>query len=62
MINLTDPGWCRTDLGGPRAPFAPEDALPGVVLGVFADDKKSGRLFAAPNYHGMTLERAIESL
>jgi NAD(P)-dependent dehydrogenase (short-subunit alcohol dehydrogenase family) len=62
MINLTDPGWCRTDLGGPKAPFAPEDALPGVVLGVFADDKKSGRLFAAPNYHKMDLETALKQL
>ncbi|MBR4081990.1 MAG: SDR family oxidoreductase, partial [Clostridia bacterium] len=23
LINLTDPGWCRTDLGGPHAPNAP---------------------------------------
>ncbi|MCM1023246.1 MAG: SDR family oxidoreductase [Prevotella sp.] len=28
MINLTDPGWCRTDLGGPHAPNAPESAIP----------------------------------
>ena len=39
MINLTDPGWCRTDLGGPHAPNAPESAIPGIVAGVFADDK-----------------------
>lgn len=42
MLNLTDPGWCRTDLGGPDAPNAPESALPGVVLGIFLDDKRSG--------------------
>ncbi len=42
MINLTDPGWCRTDLGGPRAPNAPESASRGIVVGVFVDDKKSG--------------------
>ncbi len=60
MLSLTDPGWCRTDLGGPHAPNAPEDALPGVLIGVFADDRKSGRCFAAPNYIGMTLEAAVE--
>ena len=43
MINLTDPGWCRTDLGGPNAPNSPESALPGVLVGAFIDDKRSGR-------------------
>lgn len=59
MINLTDPGWCRTDLGGPHAPNAPESAIPGVVVGVFADDKKSGRLFGAGAFHGLSLEEAV---
>ena len=60
MINITDPGWCRTDLGGPHAPNSPESSLPGVVVGVFVDDKKSGRDFAAGLFHGMTLEEAVE--
>ena len=60
IISLTDPGWCRTDLGGPKAPNSPESALPGVVLGVFVDDRRSGRCFASPDYHGMTLEKALE--
>lgn len=58
-INLTDPGWCRTDLGGPHAPNAPESALPGVVVGAFIDDGKSGRYFGAGSFHGMTLEEAV---
>ena len=60
MVNLTDPGWCRTDLGGPNAPNPPESALPGVVVGVFADDKKSGRLLGAGEFYGMTIEDAVE--
>ena len=60
IISLTDPGWCRTDLGGPMAPNAPESALPGVILGVFVDDLRSGRCFCAPDFHGMTLEEALE--
>ena len=60
MLNLTDPGWCRTDLGGQHAPNAPESALPGVVVGAFVDDKKSGRNFAAGHFYGMTLEEAVE--
>ncbi len=59
MINLTDPGWCRTDLGGPHAPNAPESAIPGIVVGAFVDDKKSGRYLNAPFFTGMTLEEAV---
>lgn len=60
MINLADPGWCRTDLGGSAAPNAPESALPGVVVGAFIDDKRSGRCFAAGHFHGMSLEEALD--
>lgn len=59
MINLTDPGWCRTDLGGAHAPNAPESAIPGIVVGVFADDQKSGRFLGAQHFAGMTLEDAV---
>lgn len=59
-INITDPGWCRTDLGGAHAPNAPESSLPGVVVGAFIDDKRSGRNFAAGYFHGMTLEDAVK--
>lgn len=57
-INLVDPGWCRTDLGGPNAPNSPESAIPGVIVGAFIDDKKSGRLFRAQEYAGMAIEDA----
>lgn len=60
MINLTDPGWCRTDLGGPHAPNAPESAIPGIAVGAFVDDKKSGRYLAAPNFTGMNIEEAVK--
>jgi short-subunit dehydrogenase len=60
MINLTDPGWCRTDLGGPYAPNAPESAIPGIVVGVFVEDKKSGRFLGAQSFVGMSLEEAVK--
>lgn len=59
MINLTDPGWCRTDLGGPNAPNDPKSTIPGIVVGLFVDDKKSGRNLGAQNFAGMTLEDAV---
>ena len=59
IISLTDPGWCRTDLGGSKAPNSPESAIPGVVVGVFVDDGHSGRLFDAQNFAGDSLEEAV---
>jgi short-subunit dehydrogenase len=60
IINLADPGWCRTDLGGQSAPNPPEAALPGVIVGAFVDDKKSGRYFRAADFMGMSLESAVK--
>lgn len=60
LINLTDPGWCRTDLGGPQAPNAPESAIPGIAVGVFVNDRKSGRYLGAQHFCGMTLEDAVK--
>lgn len=62
MINLVDPGWCSTQLGGDQAPNAPETAIPGVVMGAFLNDKKSGRIIRAQEYAGMTMEDAIAKL
>ena len=60
MLNLADPGWCRTDLGGPHAPNAPESAIPGILVGAFIDDKKSGRILGAQDYAGLTIEEAVK--
>lgn len=60
LINLTDPGWCRTDLGGQWAPNSPESAIPGILIGAFIDDGVSGRCFRAEDYQGMTLQDAVK--
>lgn len=60
MMNITDPGWCRTDLGGPHAPNSVESCVPGIVVGAFVDDKKSGRLFPAQSFTGLSLEEAVK--
>lgn len=59
IISLADPGWCQTDLGGPNAPNKPESAIPGILVGAFVSDKKSGRLFGAQDYKGLSLEAAV---
>ncbi len=60
IVSLADPGWCRTDLGGPNAPNAPESTIPGILVGAFVNDGKSGRLFGAQDFAGLTLEQTVE--
>lgn len=59
MMNLMDPGWLRTDLGGSNAPNDVSSVVPGALVGNLLDDGKSGRLFTAQDYAGMTLEDAL---
>jgi 3-oxoacyl-[acyl-carrier protein] reductase len=49
-MNLLDPGWLRTDLGGPDAPDAVESVLPGALAPVLLDDAVSGEWFSAQEY------------
>lgn len=58
MLNMADPGWVRTDMGTENAPRPVSAVLPGVLLGIFLDDRKSGRVFHAEDYANMTLEDA----
>ncbi len=60
LINLADPGWCRTDLGGTQAPNAPESTIPGILVGALVDDRKSGRWFGAQDFAGMSPEDAVK--
>jgi hypothetical protein len=59
-MNLLDPGWLRTDLGGPRAPNDPSSVIPGALVPAFLDDGESGRFFRAQDYAGLTLSQALE--
>jgi 3-oxoacyl-[acyl-carrier protein] reductase len=52
LMNLLDPGWLRTDLGGPKAPNAVESVLPGALVPVLLDDETCGKLFRAQEYRG----------
>ncbi len=55
LLNLLDPGWLRTDLGGPDAPNAVESVLPGALVPALLDDETTGQLFRAQDYVGQAL-------
>ena len=55
LMNLLDPGWLRTDLGGPNAPNPVETVLPGALVPVLIEDGVHGQLFRAQDYVGQTL-------
>ncbi|MCL2651172.1 MAG: SDR family oxidoreductase [Candidatus Azobacteroides sp.] len=59
-MNLLDPGWLRTNMGGPNAPNAVESSIPGAVVPALLDNGISGCWFSAQDYTGMTVQAAVE--
>lgn len=51
LMNLMDPGWLTTDLGGENAPNHPDTVLPGALVPVLLEQYHgSGGLYEAQNY------------
>jgi len=51
LMNLLDPGWLRTDMGGDEAPNHPDSVLPGALVPVLLDQEGgSGVMYNAQDY------------
>ncbi len=54
-MSLLDPGWLKTDMGGPNAPNAVESVLPGALVPVLLDGEVHGAFFSAQDWAGKVL-------
>jgi NAD(P)-dependent dehydrogenase (short-subunit alcohol dehydrogenase family) len=50
LMNLLDPGWLRTDMGGPDATYPVESVLPGALVPALIDDGTTGQRIRAQDY------------
>ncbi len=51
LVNTLDPGWLKTDLGGPQADHEVSTVLPGALLpALLADHGPSGQRYNAQDY------------
>lgn len=56
LVNYLDPGWLKTDLGGPNAMYEVATVLPGALVPVLLEDNgPTGQLFCAQDYKYLKL-------
>ncbi|MDQ2088081.1 SDR family oxidoreductase [Herbivorax sp. ANBcel31] len=52
LVNMLDPGWLKTDLGGPNADHEVDTVIPGAIVPALLDsDGVTGYFFSAQDYN-----------
>ena len=58
LVNCLDPGWLKTDLGGPNADFPVETVLPGAMVPALLEDNgPSGKIYCAQDFKYLDLKK-----
>jgi 3-oxoacyl-[acyl-carrier protein] reductase len=56
LVNLLDPGWLKTDLGGPNADHEVDTVIPGAIVPALNNDEAlTGTLVRAQDYRGKSV-------
>lgn len=51
LVNYLDPGWLKTDLGGPNAMFTVDTVLPGALVPALLEDNgPTGKFYCAQDF------------
>lgn len=58
-VNLLDPGWLNTDMGGQEAPNSVDSVIPGALVPALLLHCVTGKEFKAEDYVGMSIEQAL---
>lgn len=61
-INVADPGWIKTDLGGEAAHHEVRTVIPGMIVGAFVSAKITGKRLSAQDYKELSLAEAVEAI
>jgi len=60
LINIADPGWIKTELGGAFATHDVSTVIPGIILGAFVEEEDiNGAWIPVQRFKDMTLVEAV---
>jgi 3-oxoacyl-[acyl-carrier protein] reductase len=60
LVNMLDPGWLKTDLGGPNADHDVDTVIPGAIVpALVTDEEFTAQLVRAQEYRGKAISDIV---
>ncbi|HCW76062.1 MAG TPA: hypothetical protein DHU63_05930 [Candidatus Marinimicrobia bacterium] len=59
-LTSVDPGWVKTDAGGPEAKYDVETIVPGILLGIILGPEFHGHCFNAQDFKHLSVAAAVD--